>query len=250
MRMNPHAGANFSTPVHCIQWRKPVVTMRSVVHRVPQAGQDERIHVLIIAALLIPAALLSFIATGPGVLPDDITTTLFVQTHIPAQAAWFFETVNWIGTSLVAALITTLIGLVLVALRRPVAAAMVLLTFALRVTNGMLKSIFDSPRPTEAVVGITEFPGGYGFPSGHVMGATLLYGMLFILAPQLTERRPLRLAIQIAAIVMMVLAGISRIYVGAHWPSDVLGGYLWGVIVLLGGVFAVRICLRLSRIRF
>ena len=166
--------------------------------------------------------------------------------------SWFFEFVNWVGTSLVAALITLLIGLLLLALRQPVAAAMILLTFPLRVSNAVLKAFFESPRPTEAVVSVTEFPGGFGFPSGHVMGATLLYGMLFILAPQLTARRFLRLAIQIAAVVMMTLADISRIYVGAHWPSDVIGGYLWGVVVLLGGVLAIRICLRLSQaiIRF
>lgn len=224
-----------------------MVAMRSVIHRVPHAGQDERHSTLITLALLVPAALLSFVAMGSGILPGDVSTTLFVQENIPAQAAWFFETINWLGTSLVAALITVTIGLLLLTLRKPVAAAMVLLSFPLHVSNAVLKELFDSPRPTGAMVSITEFAGGYGFPSGHVMGTMLLYGMLFILVPQLTERRPLRLAIQIAAVVMMVLSGISRIYVGAHWPSDVIGGYLWGAIVLLGAVLAVRVCLRLSQ---
>lgn len=229
-----------------------MVAMRSGMRREPHTIWHPSIVLFSILALLIPTLLLSFVATGTGVLPGDIPTTLFVQTHIPAQAAWFFEFVNWVGTSVVAALISTLVGLLLLALRQPIAAAMVLLTFPLRVSNAVLKAFFESPRPTEAVVSITEFPGGFGFPSGHVMGATLLYGMLFILAPQLTARRFLRLAIQIAAVVMMILAGISRIYVGAHWPSDVIGGYLWGVVVLLGGVLAIRICLRLSQaiIRF
>ena len=223
-----------------------MVAMRTGMRREPHTIWHPSIVLFSMVALLIPTLLFSVAAAGTGVLPGDVSTTLFVQTHVPAQAAWLFEFVNWVGTSLVASLITMLIGLLLLALRQPVAATMILLTFPLHVSNAVLKTFLKSPRPTEAFVSVTEFPGGFGFPSGHVMGATLLYGMLLILAPRLTARRPLRLAIQAGAVVMMILAGISRIYVGAHWPSDVVGGYLWGSIVLLGSVLAIRICLRLS----
>jgi undecaprenyl-diphosphatase len=214
----------------------------------PRAKRTKRISPFSILALLVPALLLSCIAEGTNVLPGDIGTMLFIQRHIPDETAWLFELVNWIGTTLIAAAVTVTFGLLFLVLRQPVAAVLTLLTFPLRLLNSVLKAIFDSPRPSEAVVRVTEIADGLGFPSGHAMGAMLMYGMLFILAPRLTASRPLQVAFRIAAMTTIIHAGVSRIYVGAHWPSDVLGGYLWGLITLLGAGMAVRFCLRQTRI--
>lgn len=101
------------------------------------------------------------------------------------------------------------------------------------VGNAALKTLAGSPRPTADLVSISENADGLGFPSGHVMGVTVLLGALLIIATTRIVSRPLRHLAQIATLTTLALSGVARIEVGAHWPSDVLGGYLWGAILLL-----------------
>jgi membrane-associated phospholipid phosphatase len=70
------------------------------------------------------------------------------------------------------------------------------------------------------------------FPSGHVMGAVLLYGLLFVIARKI-EHRPLRLGIQISSVTILIAASFQRLWDGAHWPSDVIGAYSLGGLILI-----------------
>jgi len=77
-----------------------------------------------------------------------------------------------------------------------------------------------------------------GFPSGHAMQAVLLYGLiLYLLFPRLRSWR-WRLLAALDAVSIMLLVGYSRLYVGDHYPTDVLGGYafglVWGALVYTG----------------
>lgn len=71
------------------------------------------------------------------------------------------------------------------------------------------------------------------FPSGHVMGAVMLYGLVFFLAREI-RYRPLALAVQSFAMGIILVVGFARIWYGAHWPSDVLGAYALGGLLLVG----------------
>jgi membrane-associated phospholipid phosphatase len=70
------------------------------------------------------------------------------------------------------------------------------------------------------------------FPSGHVMGAVLLYGLLFVVARRI-DVRPLRHALQSGSVLLIAAVGIERLWEGAHWPSDVLGAYTLGGLLLI-----------------
>ena len=111
----------------------------------------------------------------------------------------------------------------------------------LRPLSGILKELIASPRPAEAFgVRIQEVHGGFGFPSGHVFGDVLVLGALAVyaravFAPRFVE--PVRVSI----VVLIVAAGPARVAVGAHWPSDVVGGYLWGGFALLTALVVGRI---------
>lgn len=70
------------------------------------------------------------------------------------------------------------------------------------------------------------------FPSGHVMGAVMLYGLVFFLARRL-QHTLLRVTVQTFAVVIIASVGFARIWEGAHWPSDVLGAYAWGGLFLV-----------------
>lgn len=93
--------------------------------------------------------------------------------------------------------------------------------------NILLKHFFHRHRPVleNPLVTLSSF----GFPSGHTMGATLLYGLLALIALRFVKRAGTRIALVTGAIVLIALIGLTRIYLGAHFLSDVLGAIAIGV---------------------
>ena len=97
-----------------------------------------------------------------------------------------------------------------------------------------LKAVVDRPRPALAA--------GFGssFPSGHVLAAAAFWGLLPPWIYLVARRRSAWAASAAVAGAVLVMVGISRVYVGAHWPSDVVGGYLGGAVFLVAAEWAVR----------
>lgn len=94
-------------------------------------------------------------------------------------------------------------------------------------SNVVLKSVIDRQRPAvEHLVSVNTL----SYPSGHAMSAMAFYGFLIYLTVRYAVDKRLRLAI-IAVLVWVILSvGISRIYLGVHYPSDVLAGFIGGLI--------------------
>lgn len=92
--------------------------------------------------------------------------------------------------------------------------------------NDFLKEIFQTPRPDPAVVRVIypESGGGYAFPSGHAQGATVFWGTI--------AWRLKKAWAWIAALIIIIAVGISRLYLGVHWPIDVVGGWVIGAVIL------------------
>jgi undecaprenyl-diphosphatase len=100
--------------------------------------------------------------------------------------------------------------------------------------SSLLKLLSGRPRPGDLLVQIGA--GTYydlSFPSGHAMFFMEFFGFLFFLAYTLVKPGLARTAGLLALGTLVVLVGVSRIYLGAHWPSDVLGGYLAGGLWLM-----------------
>jgi membrane-associated phospholipid phosphatase len=76
------------------------------------------------------------------------------------------------------------------------------------------------------------------FPSGHVVGAMLLYGFIWYVAGDRIRFAPVRWLIRAVCAVVIVLSGFDRVWSGAHWPSDVGGAYALGLALLLALTFA------------
>ncbi|AIC95376.1 phosphatase PAP2 family protein [Shouchella lehensis] len=72
----------------------------------------------------------------------------------------------------------------------------------------------------------------YSFPSGHTMGAVSFYSVVAFLIWKRSERRSIRFAICSFSIMMIVLMGLSRVYLGVHFPTDVLGGFFLSGAIL------------------
>jgi len=105
--------------------------------------------------------------------------------------------------------------------------------------NGLLKFSFARVRPASFFD--YPLPGSPSFPSGHALYAASIFGGLAVL---LTARIPnllLQLAIWFVAISLILLVGLSRVYLGVHYPSDVLAGYAIGIIWVIGVAFGDRL---------
>ncbi|MNH89994.1 putative undecaprenyl-diphosphatase YbjG [compost metagenome] len=142
---------------------------------------------------------------------------------------------TWIGSGIPVAVITlaAIVILYLVLKHRSELVFLAALAITSSLLNSVIKRIFKRDRPT--LHRIAE-ANGFSFPSGHAMATIALYGGLAFLlwkhAPALIGR----IIILTVSIVLILMIGVSRIYLGVHYPSDVLAGYL-----LSGSLLAIFI---------
>ena len=96
--------------------------------------------------------------------------------------------------------------------------------------NQILKHIVQRPRPIEFRI-IDE--SGYSFPSGHSMVSTAFYGFLIYLIYKNVKNKYLRNSLMIILSILIILIGTSRIYLGVHYTSDVIAGFLISISYLI-----------------
>ena len=96
--------------------------------------------------------------------------------------------------------------------------------------NQVIKRILQRPRPTEYKI-IEET--GYSFPSGHSMVSMAFYGYLIYLIYKYVKNKYIKWISIIALSILICFIGISRIYLGVHYTSDVLGGFLLSISYLI-----------------
>ena len=94
------------------------------------------------------------------------------------------------------------------------------------VINMFLKQIIQRPRP-DIMPSVVET--SYSFPSGHAMNSSVFYLTIAFYTYHFTRKKKLSLVVTGGAIVLLLLIGFSRVYLGVHYPSDVVAGYVVGV---------------------
>ncbi len=98
------------------------------------------------------------------------------------------------------------------------------------VVNTIIKNIIKRPRPSHLKL-IKQ--GGFSFPSGHAMISICVYGMLIYLIQKNITNKKLKLFLTIILLILIASIGLSRIYVGVHYPSDILAGYILAISLLI-----------------
>jgi len=194
-----------------------------------------RILLIVYALLISLFALLAWWVYIHPVLGIDVTITREFQED---QSPWLRNTmiaVSYIGNVL--ALSTGLIVLATVLLwivdLRLEAIMVVVLSATSGLLNGLIKLIVARPRPSASLVEILQHASGMSFPSGHVMSYIAFWGLLFSLGIILFKGNYWwRTTLLIISALFVVLVGPSRVYLGDHWASDVLGAYLIGGVLL------------------
>jgi undecaprenyl-diphosphatase len=97
----------------------------------------------------------------------------------------------------------------------------------------LVKDLIQRPRPLGNQVGVFSILNSYSFPSGHVMYYLCFFGFIWFLAFSLTKPSLKRGFLLVFFGALIALIGISRVYLGQHWTSDVIGSYLLGTLTLV-----------------
>jgi membrane-associated phospholipid phosphatase len=110
--------------------------------------------------------------------------------------------------------------------RRRDAVLVAVTTLGAAVLVVVLKNVFTRTRPPVADRLMTET--SWSYPSGHSLGSAAVLGALAVVAAARITRRRYRIVVGVAAVVLVAAIGVSRVYLGVHWPSDVFAGWLAG----------------------
>lgn len=184
------------------------------------------------------AALLLFVLLGYTVkfYPDQLTafdSTIqnLVRGDLPAWATTFFKSITVLGnTSSQVVWIALFAGYFFFGKNWRAESCLVLTSGSL--AGGLillLKNLYARPRP--AIEWLIE-EHGFSFPSGHTTGAMMIFGALLIVLIQRMDKSKLKQALQFLLVGLIVLIPLSRIYLGVHYPTDIIGGLSLGYGVL------------------
>ena len=186
-------------------------------------------------------AFLTFqVETTPS-FPIDLQSTLAIQSIDSPFFAGLMQLVSWPGFMPQSVIITLMIAFLLhvYGLRWESITAL-LAAFLSGVTNELVKRLIQRPRPSVDTVEVFEVLTSYSYPSGHVMFYTIFFGFLWYVIYTMLKRSLLRDLLLIFLGGLILFVGISRIYLGQHWGSDVLGAYLLGGLILTGIILLHR----------
>lgn len=194
----------------------------------------------IVAAVIVFAVLFFFARTVPY-FGFDLTIEHALQAFNPF---WFdrlmvfvsqlgFNPQAWVWSGL-------FVVLVFVAGLRWEAISMTFAGLGVSLLGTLVKIVVQRERPTDALVHVFQPLTDYSFPSGHVLFYTAFLGMCFFLIYTLLKHSPARTLALILCGALIALVGPSRVYLGQHWPSDVLGAYMLGSVWLALSIFFYR----------
>jgi undecaprenyl-diphosphatase len=183
-------------------------------------------------ALIVGSIALTVLATNNDSLPGDLDILRRMQdAAVPGLPLSRF--VRLITTTQVVLALGAAIAVALWLLRRRRLAVLLAVgLLILPLLQHGLKEIVDRPRPPADLVDIRASFSSDSFPAGHVMSGAFFYGFLLYLSLREARPRVVRISLITVSLGVLVLAGWVNVYVGVHWPSDVVGGYGWGFALL------------------
>jgi len=162
----------------------------------------------------------------------DLTLLDWFHGHTTPTGLRIFGAISWLGSPAMMTALRLVVALVLLCRRH-----MLLLGGWVATLGGSgmleitLKQIIQRPRPMYASTFLHST--SFSFPSGHAMGSLVGYGILaYLLVVFWTERRRTQLTIVLVAALLTVAIGVSRLYLGVHYFSDVVAGYAAGLLWL------------------
>lgn len=192
----------------------------------PVLKKSYRTFLIAAAVFLLCAILLGLQAKSAGPLPGDLEFTHFVQGLLPYDG---FITLLWKFMGGALRYSPYLVLAVTLGLRKwdwAILVAVACLPMGL-FGEAQLKPLFSRSRPATDLVHIYQVSKGLSFPSGTALNAMTLTGVVLYLA-RLAGKSWIATLVIVLALLFLLLTNLARIHVGAHWATDILGGWLFG----------------------
>jgi undecaprenyl-diphosphatase len=155
---------------------------------------------------------------------DTMLLELLISMREPV-GIFFFSTITHLADTTVVILVLLVASLLLLLKNKRYAVGLVVATLGAKISEMLIKIIVERARPLD--VGLLQLDT-YSFPSGHATAAMALYGFFAYVLWQVYPKW--RVVVLAVSTLIIGGVGISRIYLGVHYPSDVLGGYLLGLL--------------------
>lgn len=212
----------------------------------------KKLRYLIGFTLTTPGALLLVIESIIGILLSILSLYLFLKLakDVFENEFYFFDTLilqslSTIRSPLLTEIIffvtffggpfllvgTTLLIILLTYKRHMKECLLFIFTLGMGTTiNIVLKNLFGRNRPDlSPLQSLTD----YSFPSGHAMNSFIFYALIAYFIYHFTGKRRLSAVISVLLLLLVVLIGLSRVYLGVHYPTDILGGYIAGLFIFV-----------------
>lgn len=185
-----------------------------------------------IPLLLIILLITSKVIVGKELYIDKLAYQIFIEKLRNDKLTTFMKLATKLSNPevmIVIAIISILFCIKLIK-NKKLSLGIILNLAGITIINQILKFIFRRERPTG--YRLIEM-SGYSFPSGHAMASLAFYGLLIYITKRLVKNKYLKILLITLNIAIIILIGVSRIYLGVHYLSDVLTGYSISIIYLL-----------------
>ena len=174
----------------------------------------------------------------------DVTLLDWVHARATPAGYAISNAISLLGSPLTLTILALGVGFLLAARRQWILLGGWLAAFAGGgLLAAVLKLVIHRPRPPYAAEFLQHY--SWSFPSGHAMGSLIGYGMLaYVLALLWIHRRSAQISMALVAALLIVAIGLSRLYLGVHYFSDVVGGYAAGVLWLSACISGLEVARR------
>lgn len=185
-------------------------------------------YIILILCLVIFAIFTYKVVADKTIYIDDTVYNYISNNIINEKRTNIVKVITNI-TSPLMVIITALI-LIIVIKDKKIKISLVINLLGVTIINNLIKVIVARPRPDiNRLVGET----GYSFPSGHSITSMVFYGYLVYLIYKYIDNKKIKIPLMIFLIILIPIIGLSRIYLGVHYTSDVLCGFLLGIVYLI-----------------
>lgn len=185
-------------------------------------------YIIVCLCLILFLIFVYKVLTNKTIYVDDMVYTFISDNIITDRWTNFIKIITSIASPV--GIVIEALLLVILVNNKKVKVLIATDLVGITVINNLLKIIIARPRPN---VNSLVIETGYSFPSGHSVTSMVFYGYLVYLIWKYIDNKKIKIPLVIFFVLLIFIIGFSRIYLGVHYTSDVLSGFLLGIIYLM-----------------